>query len=143
MSDMNEDKKSKISFMEEFKIFLLILTAIFGFLYVPEEKLMYFAFFSSILLIIATIYIKDRGLNFTKHILNILISLYNIISLFFMVQYFISKDVETKVYEKLLMPFFNNASFNIPLIIWIFVLTLFLQILQYQLNKPKGETYGR
>ena len=60
-----------------------------------------------------------------------------------MVQYFISKDVETKVYEKLLMPFFNNASFNIPLIIWIFVLTLFLQILQYQLNKPKGETYGR
>ena len=140
---MSEEKSVKSNFIKEFKIFLLVFTAFFGFLYVTEEKLPYFAVFSSILLISSCLYIKYEGLTFTKHLLNIAICLYNIISLIFMVQYFILGEAETKLFEKLLYPFFNNGNFNIYLIVWIFVLSLLLQILQYKINKAEGETYGR
>lgn len=141
---MSEEKEqTNFNFMEEFKIFLLIFTAIFGFVYVPSQKLVYFAIFSSILLVAATIYIIDKDLSFTKHLLNVVIRIYNIISLIFMVQYFILGKVETRYFEKLLAPFCNKGKFNVSLILWIFILTLFLLILQYQSDKSKEEAYGR
>ena len=140
---MSEEKTKKYNFIEEFKIFILIFTAIFGFVYVPSKNQIYFAIFSSILLIIATIYIMDEDLTFTKHLLNIVIRIYNIISFIFMVQYFILGKVETNYFEKLLAPFNNEGNFNASLIVWIFILTLFLLILQYQSDKSKEEAYGR
>lgn len=140
---MSEEKTKKYNFIEEFKIFILIFTAIFGFVYVPSKNQVYFAVFSSILLIIATIYIMDEDLTFTKHLLNIVIRIYNIISFIFMVQYFILGKVETNYFEKLLAPFNNEGNFNVSLIVWIFILTLFLLILQYQSDKSKEEAYGR
>lgn len=139
---MSENKTKKYNFLEEFKIFVLIFTAFAGYLYVPKERLIYFAIFSSLLLIVATLYIRDYDLSFSKHLLNIAISLYNIITLFFMVQYFISSN-ETRVFKTLLYPFYNDGNFNIPLIVWIFILTLFLQILQFKASGPEGDTYGR
>ena len=140
---MSEEKTKKYNFIEEFKIFILIFTAIFGFVYVPSKNQVYFAVFSSILLIIATIYIMGEDLTFTKHLLNRVIRIYNIISFIFMVQYFILGKVETSYFEKLLAPFNNEGNFNASLIVWIFILTLFLLILQYQSDKSKEEAYGR
>ena len=140
---MSDTETKKSNFLNEFKAFVLIFMTIFGFFNVENKKMLYFMILASVLLIAVVIYIKENDLKFTKHFLNIIIVFYNITTLIFMVQYFIGGIEENKLFEVLLKPFYDGEIFNISAIIWIFVLTLFLQMLQVKSNRPSGENYGR
>lgn len=140
---MSETKTKKSNFIKEFKAFVLIFMVVFVFFNIGYEKLIYFMIVASVLLFAAVIYIKENDLTFTKHFLNLIIAFYNIITLFFMVQYFIGGIEENRVFEVLLKPFYDGEIFNIASIIWVFILTLFLQMLQFNSNRPSGENYGR
>ena len=60
-----------------------------------------------------------------------------------MVQYFISGIDEVKIYEIFLHPFINDGVYKIEYIVWIFIYTLFLLIIQSSKLEFSGENYGR
>jgi hypothetical protein len=134
---------SKKNFYNEAKVLIIILSSILGFVFVKRSQILTFAIIISIVLYLAVIFIKNNKLKFSKHLLNIILAFYNVISLLFMVQYFISDMNETRIYEVFLHPFVNNGVYKIAYIVWIFIYTLFLLMIQSSKLEFSGENYGR
>lgn len=130
-------------FYNEAKVLIIILLSILGFLFVKKANFLAFAIITSIVFYLAIIFIESNNLKFSKHILNIILAFYNVISLLFMVQYFISGIDEVKIYEIFLHPFINDGVYKIEYIVWIFIYTLFLLIIQSSKLEFSGENYGR
>ncbi|BFL71851.1 hypothetical protein [Anaerococcus nagyae] len=137
---MSDNKKF---FYNEAKVLIIILLSILGFLFVKKANFLAFAIITSIVFYLAIIFIESNNLKFSKHILNIILAFYNVISLLFMVQYFISGIDEVKIYEIFLHPFINDGVYKIEYIVWIFIYTLFLLIIQSSKLGFSGENYGR
>ncbi|MBP2069863.1 MULTISPECIES: hypothetical protein [Anaerococcus] len=137
---MSDNKKF---FYNEAKVLIIILLSILGFLFVKKANFLAFAIITSIVFYLAIIFIESNNLKFSKHILNIILAFYNVISLLFMVQYFISGIDEVKIYEIFLHPFINDGVYKIEYIVWIFIYTLFLLIIQSSKLEFSGENYGR
>lgn len=137
---MSDNKKI---FYNEAKVLIIILLSILGFLFVKKANFLAFAIITSIVFYLAIIFIESNNLKFSKHILNIILAFYNVISLLFMVQYFISGIDEVKIYEIFLHPFINDGVYKIEYIVWIFIYTLFLLIIQSSKPEFSGENYGR
>ena len=137
---MSDNKKF---FYNEAKVLIIILLSILGFLFVKKANFLAFAIITSIVFYLAIIFIESNNLKFSKHILNIILAFYNVISLLFMVQYFISGIDEVKIYEIFLHPFINDGVYKIEYIVWIFIYTLFLLIIQSSKLEFSGEKYGR
>jgi hypothetical protein len=134
---------SKKNFYNEAKVLIIILSSILGFVFVKRSQILTFAIIISIVLYLAVIFIKNNKLKFSKHLLNIILAFYNVISLLFMVQYFISDMNEMRIYEVFLHPFVNNGVYKIAYIVWIFIYTLFLLMIQSSKLEFSGENYGR
>lgn len=134
---------SKKNFYNEAKVLIIILSSILGFVFVKRSQILTFAIIISIVLYLAVIFIKNNKLKFSKHLLNIILAFYNVISLLFMVQYFISDMNEMRIYEVFLHPFINNGVYKIAYIVWIFIYTLFLLMIQSSKLEFSGENYGR
>jgi hypothetical protein len=134
---------SKKIFYNEAKVLIIILSSILGFVFVKRSQILTFAIIISIVLYLAVIFIKNNKLKFSKHLLNIILAFYNVISLLFMVQYFISDMNEMRIYEVFLHPFVNNGVYKIAYIVWIFIYTLFLLMIQSSKLEFSGENYGR
>ena len=137
---MSDNKKF---FYNEAKVLIIILLSILGFLFVKKANFLAFAIITSIVFYLAIIFIESNNLKFSKHILNIILAFYNVISLLFMVQYFISGIDEVKIYDIFLHPFINDGVYKIEYIVWIFIYTLFLLIIQSSKLEFSGENYGR
>ena len=137
---MSDNKKF---FYNEAKVLIITLLSILGFLFVKKANFLAFAIITSIVFYLAIIFIESNNLKFSKHILNIILAFYNVISLLFMVQYFISGIDEVKIYEIFLHPFINDGVYKIEYIVWIFIYTLFLLIIQSSKLEFSGENYGR
>ncbi|RGB75825.1 hypothetical protein [Anaerococcus nagyae] len=137
---MSDNKKF---FYNEAKVLIIILLSILGFLFVKKANFLAFAIITSIVFYLAIIFIESNNLKFSKHILNIILAFYNVISLLFMVQYFISGIDEVKIYEIFLHPFINDGVYKIEYIVWIFIYTLFLLIIQSSKLEFSGENYER
>ena len=137
---MSDNKKF---FYNEAKVLIIILLSILGFLFVKKANFLAFAIITSIVFYLAIIFIESNNLKFSKHILNIILAFYNVISLLFMVQYFISDMNEMRIYEVFLHPFVNNGVYKIAYIVWIFIYTLFLLMIQSSKLEFSGENYGR
>jgi len=60
-----------------------------------------------------------------------------------MVQYFKSTDIDNKLYEIALKPFFVDGKYLIFYIIWIFIFSLFILLMDLKFDRPSGETYDR
>ena len=123
---MSEDKKKFIKLKANIKAIGLIAYAILAFNLVDDNKLPYLMAFSSAIISLIRNYVLINELKFAKGLVNLVLSFYNVISLFFMIQYFLGQETDLKIYEYSLGPFLGSDLIRLPYIIWIFVLTLFL-----------------
>lgn len=140
---MSEKKDKKIEYIKETKALFLIIGSVLGLLFVKTDMIFIFSIIVSLVLLLTKIFILENELSISKVLFNIFVAFYNILSLFFMVQYFKSTDIDNKLYETALKPFFVDGKYLIFYIIWIFILTLFVLLMDWKFDRPSGETYDR
>lgn len=140
---MSEKKDKKIEYVKETKALFLIIGSVLGLLFVKTDMIFIFSIIVSLVLLLTKIFILENELSISKVLFNIFVAFYNILSLFFMVQYFKSTDIDNKLYETALKPFFVDGKYLIFYIIWIFILTLFVLLMDLKFDRPSGETYDR
>lgn len=97
---------------------------------------MIFLSLASLILIVLAFYISENRLRLIRPIFYILICFYNVLSLYFMVQYF--KDLDYKIYHKALYPFVIDDKIDLIYPIWIFALTLILILIQGKTSQTSG-----
>lgn len=140
---MSEKKDKKIEYIKETKALFLIIGSVLGLLFVKTDKIFIFSIIVSLVLLLTKIFILENELSISKVLFNVFIAFYNVLSLFFMVQYFKSTDIDNKLYEIALKPFFVDGKYLIFYIIWIFIFTLFILLMDLKFDRPSGETYDR
>lgn len=140
---MSEKKDKKIEYIKETKALFLIIGSVLGLLFVKTDKIFIFSIIVSLVLLLNKIFILENELSISKVLFNVFIAFYNVLSLFFMVQYFKSTDIDNKLYEIALKPFFVDGKYLIFYIIWIFIFTLFILLMDLKFDRPSGETYDR
>ena len=140
---MSEKKDKKIEYIKETKALFLIIGSVLGLLFVKTDKIFIFSIIVSLVLLLNKIFILENELSISKVLFNVFIAFYNVLSLFFMVQYFKSTDIDNKLYEIALKPFFVDGKYLIFYIIWIFIFTLFILLMDVKFDRPSGETYDR
>lgn len=140
---MSEKKDKKIEYIKETKALFLIIGSVLGLLFVKTDMIFIFSIIVSLVLLLTKIFILENELSISKVLFNVFIAFYNVLSLFFMVQYFKSTDIDNKLYEIALKPFFVDGKYLIFYIIWIFILTLFVLLMDLKFDRPSGETYDR
>lgn len=140
---MSEKKDKKIEYIKETKALFLIIGSVLGLLFVKTDMIFIFSIIVSLVLLLTKIFILENELSISKVLFNIFVAFYNILSLFFMVQYFKSTDIDNKLYETALKPFFVDGKYLIFYIIWIFIITLFVLLMDLKFDRPSGETYDR
>lgn len=143
VSNMSEKKDKKIEYIKETKALFLIIGSVLGLLLVKTDMIFIFSIIVSLVLLLTKIFILENELSISKVLFNVFIAFYNVLSLFFMVQYFKSTDIDNKLYEIALKPFFVDGKYLIFYIIWIFILTLFVLLMDLKFDRPSGETYDR
>ena len=139
MSD--NDVKERI--YNEIKVIVLVLSSILGFLAIKSSSLLIFSILVSLVLYLVVTYINVNDLRISKHVLNLILAFYNVITLLFMVQYFLDSSLDSKVYEVFLNPFVDGGAYKIVYISWVFIYSLFLVVLQSDKFRASGENYGR
>ena len=130
-------------YYKEIKATLLFLLSFLGFLLIDSSKLLIYTIIFSLVACLDLLYVKVNKLKFSTRIINLILAFYNVISLLFMVQYFIASNENMRVHQIFLAPFIDNGNYMISYIIWIFVYSLFLLLLQSDKVKFSGEYYGR
>lgn len=140
---MSEKKDKKIEYIKETKALFLIIGSVLGLLFVKTDKIFIFSIIVSLILLLNKIFILENELSISKVLFNVFIAFYNVLSLFFMVQYFKSTDIDNKLYEIALKPFFVDGKYLIFYIIWIFIFSLFILLMDLKFDRPSGETYDR
>lgn len=140
---MSEKKDKKIEYIKETKALFLIIGSVLGLLFVKTDKIFIFSIIVSLVLLLTKIFILENELSISKVLFNVFIAFYNVLSLFFMVQYFKSTDIDNKLYEIALKPFFVDGKYLIFYIIWIFIFSLFILLMDLKFDRPSGETYDR
>lgn len=129
--------------ISEFKAIFILAFAILGFLFIPTERIFIYALLVTGLVILLSSYINTNNLSISKNIFYIIMALYNVISLFFMVQYVGDRNVNGGIYQYALYPFINEGAINFSYVIWIFVLSLFILIFGLKTGRPSGEEHDR
>lgn len=143
VSNMSEKKVKKIEYIKETKALFLIIGSVLGLLFVKTDKIFIFSIIVSLVLLLTKIFILKNELSISKVLFNVFIAFYNVLSLFFMVQYFKSTDIDNKLYEIALKRFFVDGKYLIFYIIWIFIFSLFILLMDLKFDRPSGETYDR
>lgn len=135
---MTEQREIKYNWSKEFKAIFLFLFAILGFLFIPRPRLTIYLVIVSLVLLVIGAYIKINNLRIIRPIFYLTLCFYNVLSLVYMVQYFLRKDLDNKIYQNFLYPFINEGKIDIGHIIWIYVLTITLILMQRKTGSSSG-----
>lgn len=138
MTDTNKENKKS-----ELKAISLLLFVIVGFSFITKDRLMIFAAITSLILLIMGAYIRANNLKISKAIYYLVISFYNIASIFSLIEYFKGQESITKIEKYIFKPFIINDKIDIRYIGWILVLTTFLFILENMKKNPNEENNDR
>ena len=138
MTETNKENKKS-----ELKAISLLLFVIVGFSFVTKDRLMIFAAITSLILLIMGAYIRANNLKISKAIYYLVISFYNIASIFSLIEYFKGQESITKIEKYIFKPFIINDKIDIRYIGWILVLTTFLFILENMKKNPNEENNDR
>ncbi len=133
---MTDTNKEKINSKRELKALSLILFVIVGFSFITKDRLIIFAILASLILLIVGAYIRENNLKISKAIYYLVISFYNVASIFSLVEYFKGQESLTKIEKYIFKPFIINDKIDIRYIGWILVLTTFLFILENMKKNP-------
>lgn len=133
---MTNTNKEKINSKRELKALSLILFVIVGFSFITKDRLIIFAILASLILLIVGAYIRENNLKISKAIYYLVISFYNVASIFSLVEYFKGQESLTKIEKYIFKPFIINDKIDIRYIGWILVLTTFLFILENMKKNP-------
>ena len=138
MTETNKENKKS-----ELKAISLLLFVIVGFSFITKDRLIIFAILASLILLIVGAYIRANNLKISKAIYYLVISFYNIASIFSLVEYFKWQESITKIEKYIFKPFIINDKIDIRYIGWILVLTTFLFILENMKKNPNEENNDR
>lgn len=138
MTETNKENKKS-----ELKAISLLLFVIVGFSFITKDRLMIFAAITSLILLIMGAYIRANNLKKSKAIYYLVISFYNIASIFSLIEYFKGQESITKIEKYIFKPFIINDKIDIRYIGWILVLTTFLFILENMKKNPNEENNDR
>lgn len=138
MTETNKENKKS-----ELKALSLLLFVIVGFSFITKDRLMIFAAITSLILLIMGAYIRANNLKISKAIYYLVISFYNIASIFSLIEYFKGQESITKIEKYIFKPFIINDKIDIRYIGWILVLTTFLFILENMKKNPNEENNDR
>ncbi|WP_073997284.1 hypothetical protein [Anaerococcus urinomassiliensis] len=138
MTETNKENKKS-----ELKAISLLLFVIVGFSFITKDRLMIFAAITSLILLIMGAYIRANNLKISKAIYYLVISFYNIASIFSLIEYFKGQESITKIEKYIFKPFIINDKIDIRYIGWILVLTTFLFILENMKKNPNEENNDR
>lgn len=133
---MTDTNKEKINSKRELKALSLILFVIVGFSFITKDRLIIFAGLASLILLIVGAYIRANNLKISKAIYYLVISFYNIASIFSLLEYFKGQESLTKIEKYIFKPFIINDKIDIRYIGWILILTTFLFILENMKKNP-------
>lgn len=133
---MTDTNKEKINSKRELKALSLILFVIVGFSFITKDRLIIFAGLASLILLIVGAYIRANNLKISKAIYYLVISFYNVASIFSLVEYFKGQESLTKIEKYIFKPFIINDKIDIRYIGWILILTTFLFILENMKKNP-------
>ena len=133
---MTNTNKEKINSKRELKALSLILFVIVGFSFITKDRLIIFAILASLILLIVGAYIRANNLKVSKAIYYLVISFYNVASIFSLLEYFKGQESLTKIEKYIFKPFIINDKIDIRYIGWILVLTTFLFILENIKKNP-------
>lgn len=133
---MTDTNKEKINSKRELKALSLILFVIVGFSFITKDRLIIFAILASLILLIVGAYIRANNLKISKAIYYLVISFYNIASIFSLLEYFKGQESLTKIEKYIFKPFIINDKIDIRYIGWILILTTFLFILENMKKNP-------
>lgn len=133
---MTDTNKEKINSKRELKALSLILFVIVGFSFITKDRLIIFAILASLILLIVGAYIRENNLKISKAIYYLVISFYNVASIFSLVEYFKGQESLTKIEKYIFKPFIINDKIDIRYIGWILILTTFLFILENMKKNP-------
>ncbi|WP_282928755.1 hypothetical protein [Anaerococcus sp. Marseille-Q7828] len=133
---MTDTNKEKINSKRELKALSLILFVIVGFSFITKDRLIIFAILASLILLIVGAYIRENNLKISKAIYYLVISFYNIASIFSLLEYFKGQESLTKIEKYIFKPFIINDKIDIRYIGWILILTTFLFILENMKKNP-------
>ena len=131
MTETNKENKKS-----ELKAISLLLFVIVGFSFITKDRLIIFASLTSLIFLIVGAYIRANNLKISKAIYYLVISFYNIASIFSLVEYFKGQESLTKIEKYIFKPFIINDKIDIRYIGWILVLTTFLFILENMKKNP-------
>ena len=138
MTETNKENKKS-----ELKAISLLLFVIVGFSFITKDRLIIFASLTSLILLIVGAYIRANNLKISKAIYYLVISFYNIASIFSLLEYFKGQESITKIEKYIFKPFIINDKIDIRYIGWILVLTTFLFILENMKKNPNEENNDR
>lgn len=138
MTETNKENKKS-----ELKAISLLLFVIVGFSFITKDRLMIFAAITSLILLIMGAYIRANNLKISKAIYYLVISFYNIASIFSLIEYFKGQESITKIEKYIFKPFIINDKIDIRYIGWILVLTTSLFILENMKKNPNEENNDR
>lgn len=137
------DTKEKSINKNELKAIALILFVIVGFHFVIESKVLIFAFLSTMILFLVSLYIRQNKLKLSKTIYYILLAFYNISSIFLLIDYYRGSSTLSKFNQFIFKAFIKNDKIDIRYIVWILVVTLLLLIIEYKSKNSNEGKNGR
>lgn len=134
---MSETSENKVNLLSEMKAILLMFLTISLYFFSKRSKILILTGFVSLVIFLLSIYIRKENLKFAKTIFYLGLAFNNIASIGFLLEKYIFKRKTSQVYTYIYKVFTTNDKINERYIIWIFALTSFLMIMEYQARKAQ------
>lgn len=136
---MTDTKKAKFNSKSELKAIGLILFVLVGFSYITNSRLLAFTILASAILFILGIYIRENRLKISKAIYYLLISFYNVASIFCIIDFYRGEETLTRLNKSIFKAFIINDKLDIRYIGWILALSILLLLIQHRAKTPGEE----
>lgn len=120
---------TKENFIKEFKALIILVFAIFSLFFVKESYFLPLMAINSFVFLVLNLYMTYEDLKISKTIFLIIICLLNVFTLIFMIQYLLRGEINSDIFDKIFWIFAKDQG-QIIYIVWIFILTTLILILQ-------------
>lgn len=134
---MSETSENKGNLLSEMKAILLMFSAISLYFFSKGSKILILTGFVSLVIFLLSICIRKENLKFAKTIFYLGLAINNIASIGFLLEKNIFKRKISRIYTYIYKVFIVNDKIDPRYIIWIFALTSFLMIMEYQARKAQ------
>lgn len=134
---MSETSENKGNLLSEMKAILLMFSAISLYFFSKGSKILILTGFVSLVIFLLSVYIRKEKLKLAKTIFYLGLAFFNIASIGFLLEKYIFKRKISQIYTYIYKVFITNDKINERYIIWIFALTSFLMIMEYQARKAQ------